>query len=152
MDLRQTQNQQKFFQSIWETRLFYPGLLAGEKKDPPQSLQMIQRPLITPDEFKTLKKGHFIVTKTGMNPMKMILKLFLKWGITFEGPYEMEEKSARKVSYVDKARLEDEIVNRQMAYKVDIDEEKEDQSFFEVERATPLSRKEHVRRLPVRVD
>ena len=64
----------------------------------------------------------------------------------------MEEKSARKVSYVDKARLEEEIVKRQMTYEVDIDEEKEDQTFFEVERATPLSRKEHVRRLPVRVD
>lgn len=128
------------------------GSVSRGKNDPSQSLQMIQRPLMTPDELKTLKKGHFIVTKTGMNPMKTILKLFLNWGITFEDPYEMEEKSARKVSYVDKDRLETEIVNRQMAYEVDIDEEKEEQAFFEVERATPLSRKEHVRRLPVRVD
>lgn len=128
------------------------GSVSRGKNDPSQSLQMIQRPLMTPDELKTLKKGHFIVTKTGMNPMKTILKLFLNWGITFEDPYEMEEKSARKVSYVDKDRLEHEIVNRQMAYEVDIDEEKEEQDFFEVERATPLSRKEHVRRLPVRVD
>lgn len=128
------------------------GSVSRGKNDPSQSLQMIQRPLMTPDELKTLKKGHFIVTKTGMNPMKTILKLFLNWGITFEDPYEMEEKSARKVSYVDKDRLENEIVNRQMAYEVDIDEEKEAQAFFEVERATPLSRKEHVRRLPVRVD
>ena len=128
------------------------GSVSRGKNDPSQSLQMIQRPLMTPDELKTLKKGHFIVTKTGMNPMKTILKLFLNWGITFEDPYEMEEKSARKVSYVDKDRLENEIVNRQMAYEVDIDEEKEKQAFFEVERTTPLSRKEHVRRLPVRVD
>lgn len=128
------------------------GSVSRGKNDPSQSLQMIQRPLMTPDELKTLKKGHFIVTKTGMNPMKTILKVFLKWGITFEDPYKMEEKSARKVSYVDKDRLETEIVNRQMAYEVDIDEEKEAQAFFEVERATPLSRKEHVRRLPVRVD
>ena len=128
------------------------GSVSRGKNDPSQSLQMIQRPLMTPDELKTLKKGHFIVTKTGMNPMKTILKLFLKWGITFEDPYEMEEKSARKVSYVDKVRLEAEIVNRQMVYEVDIDEEKGEQSFFEVERVTPISRKEHVRRLPVRVD
>ncbi|WP_373264424.1 VirD4-like conjugal transfer protein, CD1115 family [Hungatella hathewayi] len=128
------------------------GSVSRGKNDPSQSLQMIQRPLMTPDELKTLKKGHFIVTKTGMNPMKTILKLFLNWGITFEDPYEMEEKSARKVSYVDKDRLETEIVNRQMAYEVDIDEEKEGQDFFEVEQANPLSRKEHVRRLPVRVD
>lgn len=128
------------------------GSVSRGKNDPSQSLQMIQRPLMTPDELKTLKKGHFIVTKTGMNPMKTILKLFLKWGITFEDPYEMEEKSARKVSYVDKVRLEAEIVNRQMVYEVDIDEDKSEQSFFEMERATPISRKEHVRRLPVRVD
>lgn len=42
------------------------------------------------------------------------LKLFLKWGITFEEPYEIEEKSARKVAYADKQEIEEEIIRRYM--------------------------------------
>ena len=46
--------------------------------------------------------------------MRTKLKLFLKWGITFEEPYEIEEKSARKVAYADKQEIEEEIVRRYM--------------------------------------
>ena len=85
------------------------------KNDPSQSLQMIQRPLMTPDELKSLPKGNFIVSKTSSHPpMKTRLKLFLKWGITFEEPYEMEEKVARKVVYADKQEIEEEIIRRFM--------------------------------------
>lgn len=46
--------------------------------------------------------------------MRTKLKLFLKWGITFEEPYEIEEKSARKVAYADKQEIEEEIIRRYM--------------------------------------
>ena len=46
--------------------------------------------------------------------MQTKLKLFLKWGITFEEPYEIEEKSARKVAYADKQEIEEEIIRRYM--------------------------------------
>lgn len=46
--------------------------------------------------------------------MKTKLKLFLRWGITFEEPYEIEEKSARKVAYADKQEIEEEIIRRYM--------------------------------------
>lgn len=94
------------------------GSISRGKNDPSQSLQMIQRPLMTPDELKTLKKGTFIVTKTGAHPMKATLKLFLEWGITFEEPYELNERASRKVSYVDKQELEMEIIRRQLAYEL----------------------------------
>lgn len=77
---------------------------------------------MTPDELKSLPKGNFIVSKTGCHPMKTKLKLFLKWGITFEEPYEIEEKSARKVAYADKQEIEEEIVRRYMCC---VDEEQE---------------------------
>jgi type IV secretion system protein VirD4 len=98
------------------------GSISRGKNDPSQSLQMIQRPLMTSDELKSMKKGHFIVTKTGTNPMRTILKLFLEWGITFGKPYEIAEKSARKVAYADRKELEQEIIRRHIAC-VDIDEE-----------------------------
>ena len=46
--------------------------------------------------------------------MRTKLKLFLKWGITFEDPYEVEEKAARKVAYADKREIEEEIIRRYM--------------------------------------
>ncbi len=100
------------------------GSISRGKNDPSQSLQMIQRPLMTPDELKSLPKGNFIVSKTGTHPMRTKLKLFLKWGITFEEPYEIEEKSARKVVYADKQEIEEEIIRRYMC-RVDDEEEME---------------------------
>ena len=117
---------------------------------------MIQRPLMTPDEIKTLKKGTFIVTKTGAHPMQVTLKLFLKWGITFEEPFELKERAARKVSYADKQELELEIVNRELAVDLLASEDMPKSG-----RKTPEAvsvKREHTRpgviggKLPVRVD
>jgi len=91
------------------------GSVSRGKNDPSQSLQMIERPLMTPDELKSMPKGHFIVTKTGAYPMRTRLKLFLEWGITFGKPYEITEKSARKVEYADRRELEEEIIRRHAA-------------------------------------
>lgn len=78
-----------------------------------KSLQMIERPLMTVDELKSMPKGHFVVMKTGCHPMKTRLKLFLQWGIRFDKkPYEIPEQSARKVHYADKCELETAIITR----------------------------------------
>ena len=78
-----------------------------------KSLQMIERPLMTVDELKSMPKGHFVVMKTGCHPMKTRLKLFLQWGIRFDKkPYEIPEQSARKVHYADKRELEAAIISR----------------------------------------
>jgi type IV secretion system protein VirD4 len=88
------------------------GSVSRGKNDQSQSLQMIERPLMTPDELKSMPKGHFVVTKTGAYPMRTRLKLFLEWGIVFGKPYEIMEKSARKVDYADRFTLEEEIIRR----------------------------------------
>ena len=87
-------------------RTVMSGSISRGKNDPSQSLQMIERPLMTPDELKSIPKGHFIVMKTGTHPMRTRLRLFLEWGITFEEPYVLPEKAARKVAYVSKKELE----------------------------------------------
>jgi type IV secretion system protein VirD4 len=86
---------------------------------------MIQRPLMTPDELKTLPKGNFILAKTGCCPMRTKLPLFLKWGITFDKIYEVEERATRKVSYADRFELEQEILRQNCAYEDDYDESPE---------------------------
>ena len=59
------------------------GSVSRGNKDPSESLQMMQRALLTPDELKSLPKGTFVVMKTGTYPMMVKLKLFFKWGIVF---------------------------------------------------------------------
>lgn len=108
-----------------------------------RSLQMIERPLMTVDELKSMPKGHFIVMKTGCHPMKTRLKLFFKWGIQFEDAYSIEEKSERKVHYADRAELEMEILRK--FPQIDVPVEFED-SFDEStsKKCTPKTRKRPV--------
>ena len=42
--------------------------------------------------------------------MKVKLKLFFKWGISFEAPYSVEEHSNREVHYAVKKELTDAII------------------------------------------
>ena len=87
------------------SRTVMSGSISRGKNDPSQSLQMIERPLMTPDELKSIPKGHFIVMKTGTHPMQTRLRLFLEWGITFGEPYQVPQRAARKVYYASKAEL-----------------------------------------------
>ena len=77
----------------------------GEK--PQQTLQMIQRDLMTPDELKSMPKGQFIIMKTGCHPMKTQLSLYFKWGIEFdeEHPFIMPDNGNREVKYTDKLTI-----------------------------------------------
>lgn len=85
------------------------GSVSRGKNDPSQSLQMIERALMTPDELKSMPKGQFIVMKTGHNPMKVKLKFFFKWGIQFEKPFSIGERRVQTVKYLNKAQLESQI-------------------------------------------
>lgn len=85
------------------------GSVSRGKNDPSQSLQMIERALMTPDELKSMPKGQFIVMKTGHNPMKVKLKLFFKWGIKFEEPFSIGERRVQTVKYLNKVQLESQI-------------------------------------------
>ncbi|MFI3201432.1 MAG: TraG/TraD/VirD4 family protein, partial [Eubacteriales bacterium] len=88
------------------------GSISKGKNDPSQSLQMIERPLMTPDELKSIPKGNFIVMKTGTYPLKTKLKLFFEWGISFDKVYQMADKGQRKVIYASKKVLEKNILEK----------------------------------------
>ena len=101
------------------SRTVMSGSISRGKNDPSQSLQMMERPLMMPDELKSLPKGQVIVMKTGTHPMQTRLRLFLDWGITFDNVYEVPEKAERKVAYADKDELERRIVTRYHSDKAD---------------------------------
>ncbi|NCC07655.1 MAG: type IV secretory system conjugative DNA transfer family protein [Clostridia bacterium] len=104
------------------SRTVMSGSVSRGKNDPSQSLQMMERPLMTPDELKSIPKGGFVVMKTGTHPMRTKLRLFLDWGIRFDGLYTVEEKAHRKVVYADKQMLEENIVRKHTACLM-VDEE-----------------------------
>ncbi len=93
-------------------RTVLSGSVSRGKNDPSQSLQMIERPLMTPDELKSMPKGQFVVMKTGFYPMKVNLKLFFDWGISFGKPYGLEERGSREVKYASQDKLIEKIIQK----------------------------------------
>lgn len=101
-------------------RTVLSGSVSRGKNDPSQSLQMMERPLLTPDELKSIPKGSFIVQKTGQHPMRTRLRLFLEWGITFEEPYIVPERADRAVAYANREDLERNLSQSSKAEDVDV--------------------------------
>ena len=96
------------------SRTVMSGSVSRSKNDPSESLQMIERPLMTPDELKSMPKGQFVVMKTGFYPMKVKLKLFFKWGIHFDEdhPYTVADQGNREVKYASKKDITDGIIKK----------------------------------------
>lgn len=96
------------------SRTAMSGSVSRNRNDPSESLQMIERPLLTPDELKSLPKGQFVVMKTGVHPMRVKLKLFFKWGIEFDedNPYAVPDHGGREVQYAEKKEIMDGIIKK----------------------------------------
>ena len=94
------------------SRTVLTGSVSRSKNDPSQSLQMTERPLMTPDELKSMPKGQFVVMKTGFYPMKVKLKLFFNWGIHFDKEYIVRENGNRKVAYAEKQEILNGIIQK----------------------------------------
>ena len=101
-------------------RTVLSGSVSRGKNDPSQSLQMMERPLLTADELKSIPKGNFIVQKTGQHPMRTRLRLFLEWGITFEEPYIVPERADRAVAYANREDLERNLPQSNKAENADM--------------------------------
>ena len=101
-------------------RTVLSGSVSRGKNDPSQSLQMMERPLLTADELKAIPKGNFIVQKTGQHPMRTRLRLFLEWGITFEEPYIVPERADRAVAYANREDLERNLPQSNKAENADV--------------------------------
>ena len=107
------------------TRTVLTGSVNKGKNDPSESLQMTERPLMSADELKAMPKGQFVVMKTGAHPMKVRLKLFFDWGISFGEPYAVKENANRKVEYAEKKELIEKIVEK---YCPDLKDETEEKA------------------------
>jgi type IV secretion system protein VirD4 len=96
------------------SRTVMSGSVSRGNDSPSESLQMMERPLMTPDELKSMPKGQFVVMKTGFYPMKVRLKLFFQWGIRFDEahPFTVRENSNREIAYASKNELQAAILSK----------------------------------------
>ena len=112
------------------TRTVMSGSVSQSKNDPSRSLQMIERPLMTADELKSLPKGTFVVTKTGFNPIQVKLKLFFKWGIQFEKePYVVPLRDNKDICYASRDALMRAVYDKYTTNKKNPDDEIPDGSY-----------------------
>ena len=94
------------------SRTVMSGSVSRSKNDPSESLQMIERPLMTSDELKSMPKGQFVVMKTGFFPMKVIPQLFPEWGISLDNEYVSAENGSRRVAYASKNEIVEGIIQK----------------------------------------
>ena len=85
---------------------------------------------MTADELKSLPKGTFVVTKTGVNPIKVKLKLFFKWGIQFEDkPYVVPLRDNKDIRYASRDALMRAVYEKYTTDKKEPDDEIPDGSY-----------------------
>lgn len=110
------------------TRTVMSGSVSRGKDSNSESLQMVERPLMTADELKNLPKGSFVVMKTGYHPMQVHMKLYYEWGIEFDEdhPYQVMENGNRKVEYADKLHILMKIAQKYNPRNVDEKDNEDD--------------------------
>ncbi len=104
------------------------GSVTQSKNDGSKQLQMMSRSLMTVDELKTMPRFHFIIAKTGANPMRTKLDLFFKWGIDLDKEYENDKQEVREVFYAGKDALIAEIERVEKIIPQEPEEEPEEKS------------------------
>lgn len=86
----------------------------GSNNTSSTTYQMVKKPLMSPNAIKEMKKGEWVLMKTGQNPVKVSLPPCEAWGIKFDenSPYKIASKSSREVSYADRTQLFSAIQNK----------------------------------------
>ena len=84
-----------------------------------KTLQMMQQPLMTPDQIRALKRGQFILMKTGMRPAQLTLHFFSELGIEYskETLYNVKKRLSRVVEYASKSSLETQLTSESVRWK-----------------------------------
>lgn len=80
--------------------------LFGSGSNSSRSVNMIARPLMTPDELQLLPFGKWVVNRRGSHPFIANMPRYDKWGIRLEAPYISETREYVPTAY---AKLDDVI-------------------------------------------
>lgn len=77
-----------------------------------KNLQMVQKPLMTAEQLKTMPRNQWVLMKTRSRPFITTLKRYNDWGIKLDCPYQMKENATRKVKYASKDELKSAILEK----------------------------------------
>lgn len=105
----------EIFSKMLSTQTVQAGSISnnkGKTGGKSKSYTMVKKPLMSADEIKHLKKGDWIVLKTGMNPFKAKLPTTEKWGIKFGEKFIMHSKLSTQIQYGNRQKLLYEIQMR----------------------------------------
>ncbi|MCR3758919.1 type IV secretory system conjugative DNA transfer family protein [Clostridium felsineum] len=86
----------------------------SRKENQNMSVQMVGRPLMTADEIKRIKKGDFIVLKTGSYPMKVKIPLYKDWGIELRDDFTVQNGKINRPKYVSVNELKEKIIGESL--------------------------------------
>ena len=73
----------------------------GKTGDQSSTQQMMEVPLMAPNELREMPKGEFVLLKTFCRSTKTHMPLFTDWGIKLEDKYQVPTRDIREIPYQD---------------------------------------------------
>ena len=96
-------------------RTAHTGSVTTDGKTGEQSLseQMMEVPLMAPNELREMPRGEYVLLKTFCRSARTRMPLFTDWGITLEEKYHVTERAKREIEYMDVNELIGRLKKRQ---------------------------------------
>ena len=93
------------------SRTAQTGSVTTDGKTGEQSLseQMMEVPLMAPNELREMPRGEYVLLKTFCRSARTRMPLFTEWGITLEEKYHVPERAIREIKYMDVMELIDRL-------------------------------------------
>ena len=93
------------------SRTAQTGSVTTDGKTGEQSLseQMMEVPLMAPNELREMPRGEYVLLKTFCRSARTRMPLFTDWGITLEEKYHISERPIRDIEYMDVKELIDRL-------------------------------------------
>lgn len=95
------------FSKALGTQTVMSGSVSKRGEQNSTTYQMIKKSLMSAEEIRSMRKGEWILSRTGMSPAKIKLPQMEKWHIEIdkEHPYKSPSKASRVVDFADRNTL-----------------------------------------------
>lgn len=98
----------------------------GKTGEQSSTQQMMEVPLMAPNELREMPKGEFVLLKTFCRSTKTHMPLFTEWGIELEEQYHMPERATREIKYMDVPALMEKLSRRKLTNQPETQASSED--------------------------
>lgn len=98
----------------------------GKTGEQSSTQQMMEVPLMAPNELREMPKGEFVLLKTFCRSTKTHMPLFTEWGIELEEQYHMPDRATREIKYMDVPALMEKLSRRKLTNQPETQASSED--------------------------